>query len=280
MNIVKTKSDLQKTVQGWKKSGKKIAFIPTMGALHTGHLSLVDLAKAHADKLVVSIFVNPAQFAPGEDLETYPRTLKADKQALDNKNVDLVYVPSEQEIYPNDTLTPFKAGRAAHGLETDYRPHFFAGVVHVVTRLFDHVQPDVAIFGEKDYQQLCVIKEMIQTYNMPVEIVAGPIIRDEHGLALSSRNQYLTDKELKIARTLNQVLKTAKADLAAHKPFNGKTYINMLLKNGFDSVDYFALRDPKNLSNAPRPNAKARLLVAAWIDTTRLIDNMDAFYAP
>jgi len=227
----------------------KVGFVPTMGALHDGHLSLVELAKKQCDQVIVSIFVNPTQFAPGEDFDAYPRDLAADVSKLERAGVDLVYVPDVADIYPDGARITVKAGAAAQGLETDFRPHFFDGVCSVVHRLFEIVQPETAVFGKKDYQQLMVIRQMVETHDMGIEILGAPIVRDAHGLALSSRNAYLSADELAVARTLNVVLKGERPTPEA------------LLSVGFDKVDYIEQR-------------WGRVLAAAWIGKTRLIDNI------
>lgn len=235
----------------WKNQGLRVGFVPTMGALHEGHLSLIELAKSKSDRVVVSIFVNPTQFAPHEDFDSYPRDTGKDLTKLQQAGVNMAYTPNESEIYPNGKDTDIRAGHAAEGLETTFRPHFFDGVVNVVARLFNQVQPDIAIFGEKDFQQLQVIREMVKAQAMPIEIIGAPIARDAHGLALSSRNAYLSAEELQTARRLNKILREG-ADNPAQA----------LLDAGFDKVDYVEERWGRRLS-------------AAWIGKTRLIDNVE-----
>lgn len=248
MLIARTKNDLQTTIQSWKAQGKKIAFVPTMGALHEGHISLMTLAATKADKVIASIFVNPTQFAPHEDFAQYPRHEKEDCAKLEAAGVDLVYLPTEGEIY-NDGRTPrLQPGPASLGLESDFRPHFFGGVVNVVDRLFQHVTPDIAIFGEKDFQQLQVIREIAGD----IEIIGGPIVRDAEGLALSSRNAYLSPEELAIARTLNKILLDTSSLRAKSEAIQ---------QAGFHKIDYLETR-------------WNRLLVAVWLGKTRLIDNI------
>lgn len=243
-------ASLTSLIKDWKTSGHRIGFIPTMGALHDGHLSLIEIARRSADKVIVSVYINPTQFAPHEDFDAYPRDIAGDAAKLEAAGVDALYTPTEADIYPDGPQATVKAGAAAQGLESDFRPHFFDGVTTVVHTLFTQVQPYIAVFGEKDFQQLQVIKEMVSTHALPVEIIGGPIIRDEHGLALSSRNAYLSAKELAIARQLNVILKDAPTPEA-------------LLAAGFDKVDYVEER-------------WGRILAAAWIGKTRLIDNMPA----
>ena len=232
-----------------------VGFVPTIGALHKGHLSLVKLAKSKADHVIASIFVNPTQFAPNEDFDAYPRTEKEDAKKLETAGVDILFLPRADDLYSDGYDSPYQTGHNAKGLEADFRPTHFAGVVNVVSRLFNAVQPDIAVFGEKDYQQLQVIREMVTDYDMGIEIIGAPIARDEHGLALSSRNAYLSDGELCIARTLNITLKEAakSGDLEAAK--------SVLLTNGFDKIDYIEKR-------------WNRILAAAWLGKTRLIDNV------
>jgi len=249
---------LLKKIEEWKTNGETIGFVPTMGALHEGHLSLVRLARENADKVVVSIFVNPAQFAPDEDFDLYPRDLSGDAELLAQSGADIIYAPKVETIYPDGPEIRARSGPQSEGLESDFRPHFFDGVVTVVSTLFDHVQPDIAVFGEKDFQQLQVVREMCEAQKRDIQIFAGPIIRDEGGLALSSRNQYLSRDELTIARQLNKILKKAArtGDL--------ETARTELLDAGFDKIDYVDTRWD-------------RVLAAAWIGKTRLIDNVPFF---
>ncbi len=260
MKIARSKAELSGITGGWKERGLRIGFVPSMGALHGGHVSLVKIAVAHADMTVASIYVNPAQFAPGEDFASYPRDEKSDCAMLENAGANLAYIPSEKDIYPDGPVSDIRAGAAAKGLESDFRPHFFDGVCSVVFRLFQQVRPDIAVFGEKDYQQLCVIREMVRERDLPVEIVGAPVIRDEEGLALSSRNAYLSAKELKIARRLNKILFDIVKKPSPLIPFpegRGK-----LLAAGFDEVQYLEPR-------------WGRLLAAVRIGKTRLIDNVE-----
>lgn len=237
----------------------RVGFVPTMGALHEGHLSLMRLASEKADTVVVSIYVNPTQFAPHEDFDAYPRDVESDLARLKAEPVDIVYLPSEADIYPDGPGVRVKAGAAAAGLETDFRPHFFDGVCTVVHRLFTLVRPDVAVFGEKDFQQFQVIREMVDAHAMGIDIIGAPIARDEYGLALSSRNAYLSADELGIARMLNQAVYFAAEQPGDERLEDAK---EMLLRAGFDKVDYVAFK----------PEWR-RVLAAAWIGKTRLIDN-------
>ena len=265
MIVAKTKDELEAHIQSWKAESQRIGFVPTMGALHDGHLSLCEIAAKNAAKTVLSIFVNPTQFAPHEDLESYPRTLEADLGKLDAQGlVDMVYAPRAIDIYPDGPAATLKAGEAAEGLESDFRPHFFDGVVSVVQRLFTQVRPDMAVFGEKDFQQLKVIQEMTRDQGMDVEIIGAPIIRDDKGLALSSRNAYLSEDEIEIARMLNQILYSVAYGIAEGVDASDACHnaADMLLEAGFDDVDYVAYKPDWH-----------RVLVAAWLGKTRLIDN-------
>lgn len=264
MLVSRSHSDLG-IIHEWKKDERRIAFVPTMGALHEGHLSLVRIAKQHADKVVVSIFVNPTQFAPNEDFAAYPRTMERDLDLLRGENVDLVYTPTVADIYPDNAKVEetIDASLESHtGLETDFRPHFFAGVRTVVRILFEQVTPDVAIFGEKDFQQLMVIREMVASENMPIEIIGAETARDADGLALSSRNAYLSADEKQRALTLNKILFDVARNINdANAPTLLDNAKQQLLAAGFDKIDYVASR-------------WGRILAAAWMGKTRLIDNV------
>jgi pantoate--beta-alanine ligase len=266
--VARTRAELETICRGWHKEGLKIGLVPTMGALHEGHLSLVEIAKKNADRIVVSIFVNPTQFAPHEDFSAYPRDEKTDLAKLEKSGAHLVYIPHQNDIYPVIPLADLKAGSAAKGLESDIRPHHFDGVVTVVSRLFKHVKPDIAVFGEKDYQQLCVIRQMVAQLDLHIEVIPGPIVRDKEGLALSSRNAYLSADEIEIARTLNKVLFEAAKDLKKLPQAKQK-----LLDAGFNEVQYIELRDVETLAPATKP--PARLLAAVKVGKTRLIDNVE-----
>lgn len=255
MHIVRTQKELTEALALQRMSGASIGYVPTMGALHAGHLSLVKCAKEHATCVVVSIFVNPTQFAPDEDFDQYPREEEKDARKLEEAGVDILFLPTQEAIYPDNMDSPVQPGPAAQGLEADFRPTHFEGVVNVVSRLFQAVQPDVAVFGEKDFQQLQVIREMVKTLGSDIEIIGAPIARDEYGLALSSRNMYLSDEERDIARQLNKIVYQATQDHDTDKAEKA------LKEAGFDRVDYVAAR-------------WGRILAAAWLGKTRLIDNM------
>ncbi|WP_210483310.1 pantoate--beta-alanine ligase [Microvirga antarctica] len=266
---------LRESVGGWRGAGQRIALVPTMGALHEGHVSLVRLAKAHADKVVVSIFVNPTQFAPTEDLAKYPRPFEADRQALSGL-ADLIFSPPVEEMYrPGDSTRIQVAGPATVRLEDRFRPTHFEGVATVVAKLFHQVQPDVALFGEKDYQQFRVLVQMVQDLHMPVELLAGPTIRAPSGLALSSRNRYLDEEEREHAAIIYQTLRScAEGIRAGDTPASVMEAGFAVLSKADFHVDYFEARDAETLMPTEDPERALHLLVAARLNTTRLIDNI------
>ncbi|HKQ10715.1 MAG TPA: pantoate--beta-alanine ligase [Rhizomicrobium sp.] len=252
----------------------RIGMVPTMGALHDGHLSLVSQAREHSDRVVVSIFVNPTQFAPHEDFDAYPRTLDKDLEKL-GARADIVFAPNAREMYPDGHATMISVAGPATGLETDFRPYFFSGVATVVAKLLIAAGPDVAIFGEKDYQQLLVVKQLVRDLALPVTIIGAPTLREPDGLAMSSRNAYLGTEERKIAGRLNVILKDAAlqarhGDLRAAEAFA----IEALWDAGFSHVDYVAIRDAQTLAHIAALEHPARILAAVKIGKTRLIDNM------
>jgi len=263
-----------------RAAGKRIAFAPTMGALHPGHVSLIKLGLEKADVAAASIFVNPTQFAAHEDLNTYPRAEEADLQKLEGAGCAFCYCPSPSEMYPPGDSTRVKVKDLSHILEGEVRPHFFEGVASVVSRLFLHVQPDVAVFGEKDFQQLLVIKRMTQDMGFGIEIVGGPTLREADGLAMSSRNAYLGAEQRTQAAQLYRVMTEAAARIEAGERISAATESaqQSLLAAGFASVDYVAMRRADTLApfggdTAP-VGVTGRLLIAARMGSTRLIDNM------
>jgi len=271
--IVSTVAGLRAALAGRRSAGG-VAMVPTLGALHAGHLSLVSDARKRADTVVVSIFVNPTQFAPNEDFAAYPRTMKADLEKLEG-HADIVFTPAVEEIYPQGHATSISVGGPSAGLETDFRPHFFTGVATVVARLLIAALPDIAMFGEKDYQQLLVVKRLVRDLGLPVTIVGSPTLREADGLAMSSRNAYLSPEERVIAGRLNAILKEAasqarKGDLRAAEA----DAIEALWKAGFSHVDYVAIRDAETLDHIAALERPARILAAVKIGRTRLIDNM------
>ncbi len=275
--VVRALPALRRTVDGFRAKGASVALVPTMGALHEGHINLVRLARRRADRVVVSIFVNPTQFAPHEDLASYPRTFKADAAKLAAEGVDVIWNPDAKTMYPDGFATRVAPeGPALAGLEDRFRPHFFGGVATVVTKLFTQVAPDIAIFGEKDYQQLKVVTRMARDLDLRVRVVGVPTVRERDGLAMSSRNVYLSPGERRTAPVLYRTLKQCAARLR-----DGATVATALRKGeqeisraGF-KVDYLEARHAETL--APVKSIKdgpLRLLVAARLGTTRLIDNV------
>jgi pantoate--beta-alanine ligase len=277
LRVIKTLPKLRRAVADFRAQRETVALVPTMGALHAGHLSLVRIAQQRADRTIVSIFVNPAQFAPHEDLATYPRTFASDSAALAAIKADLVWSPDVATMYPDGFATRIvPEGPATVGLEDKFRPHFFSGVATVVAKLLIQCEADFALFGEKDYQQLKVVTQLARDLGLKTRIVGAPIIREADGLALSSRNRYLSPQERAVAPVLHRVLKECAAAIAAGKP------IAAVLRHGRDTitkvgfvVDYLEARDADSLVPVGTSRSgKIRLLVAARIGTTRLIDNV------
>jgi pantoate--beta-alanine ligase len=275
--VARTVADLRAIVGDWKRQGLSVGLVPTMGALHEGHLTLVREAARRTDRVVASNFVNPTQFAAHEDLGRYPRRQDEDARLLEGAGCHLMFAPAAQEMYPDGFATSIAVAGPALGLEGDARPQMFGGVALVVTKLFNQVQPDVAVFGEKDYQQLMVVRQFVRDLDLPIQIVGSPTERDGWGLALSSRNAYLSEDKLAIARRLNGVLAEAGARASAGEPIDGveSDAAEALLQAGFASVDYVAIRRAEDLGSfAGVVDAPARILAAAWLGKTRLIDNM------
>ncbi len=274
LQLVKTVKDLRAIVAAWRGQGHTVGLVPTMGALHAGHLSLVTQMRAASDRVVVSIFVNPAQFGEGEDFNSYPREQQKDLEKL--AAVDLVYMPTVAEMYPEGTETLAANPGLSDVLCGKFRPGHFDGVVTIVAKLFLQVQPDAAIFGEKDFQQLLVIRRMTADLALPVKVLGAPMVRESDGLAMSSRNAYLNKNERKIAAilpaTLTRLIEKARAgkDLRDLEK-DGEV---ALVQGGFDRVDYIEFREGETLSLSPEAGPKTRLFVAAHIGKTRLIDNM------
>ena len=276
--VVRTVEALREQVSAWKRQGFKVGFVPTMGALHEGHLTLVREAGRRTDRVVASVFVNPTQFAAHEDLGTYPRREAQDAEMLAGAGCHLLFAPTVEEMYPEGFVTAVSVGGPSAGLETDFRPHFFGGVAVVVAKLLNQVQADVAVFGEKDYQQLMVVRRMARDLDIPTDIAGAPTERDGHGLALSSRNAYLNATELETARRLNGVLAEAGAQATARRPLAAveREAHAALLKAGFERIDYVSVRRADDLApfRDGVVDAPARILAAAWLGRTRLIDNM------
>jgi pantoate--beta-alanine ligase len=275
--IARAVADLRTTVAGWRRNGETIGLVPTMGALHEGHLSLVKAAQAQADRVVVSIFVNPTQFGPDEDLDKYPRQERADADKLAAANVDLLFAPTVDEMYPDGFSTTVSVKNVSEGLCGGHRPGHFNGVSTVVSKLFMQCLPDMAIFGEKDYQQLQVIKRFARDLDFPIRIVGGPTVREADGLALSSRNAYLSPEEREIASHLPQILNGTGQTIGS-----GQVPLDLAIQQGvmalkgagFNQVEYLELRDAETLEPITTLERPARLLVAVQLGATRLIDNI------
>lgn len=276
MEIIRNRQSLFESICRLRSLGKTIALVPTMGALHTGHISLVKIAREHATALISSVFINPTQFSVGEDFSRYPRTEKEDLEKLEEQAVDIAYLPSVSEMYPEGFSTSISVGKIAKELCGAFRPGHFDGVATVVTKLLMQTLPDCAVFGEKDYQQLYIIRRLARDLDIPVKIIGAPTIREADGLALSSRNQYLSESERRVAPVLYQTLIDVKTQLnAGHEV---KSLIvqakHRLNTAGFTEVDYIELRDMETLEPVIHLAKPARLLAAATLGTTRLIDNI------
>ncbi|MCE9529312.1 MAG: pantoate--beta-alanine ligase [Planctomycetales bacterium] len=274
--LITSISEMQAAVRELQRAGKKVGLVPTMGALHEGHLSLVGRAKSECDAAVATIFVNPTQFAPHEDFSKYPRTLDADVQLLASANCDLVFVPSREAMYPPNASTFIEPPQVAQPLEGVFRPGHFRGVATIVLKLFNIIPADRAYFGQKDFQQALVIRRMVADLNVPVQIVVCPIIREPDGLAMSSRNRYLSPSErqqaLALSRALNLVqeqFSRGVRDAIALK----ERMQDVLERAGIERVDYATIADPETLAEMTQLENPAVVLIAAFVGTTRLIDN-------
>lgn len=278
MRELTTHWEVHGLVRDWRRQAERIGLVPTMGNLHAGHLRLVERAKAHCDRVVVSIFVNPMQFGEGEDFTRYPRTLDADRRQLQERQVDLLFVPEVTDMYPggHGQTTFVDVPTVSAGLEGAHRPGHFRGVATVVNKLFNIVQPDVAVFGEKDFQQLLVIRRMVGDLAMPVEILAEPTVRESNGLALSSRNQYLTPAQREQAAGLYQTLIYVR-DRLRHSGIDHadleQDAIMRLERLGF-APDYVAIRHSDTLQDIKNHTEPMVILAAARLGQTRLIDNL------
>ena len=269
-----TIQSLQSTIDSWQSQGQSIAFVPTMGGLHAGHLSLVALAKQKADKVVASVFVNPTQFGKNEDLDQYPNTLKQDIALLEQHQVDGLFTPTVEQVYPQGLDSDIKVGEVGDILCGASRPGHFDGVVQVVHRLFEIVKPDMAIFGQKDYQQLLLITQMTDQCFPEVKVLSQPTIREQDGLAMSTRNQYLSIDEKKIAPRLYQALLQTKQDYLDNTPVEVLTNrVKNTLSKDF-KVDYFEVLDANTLKQITDNTSKIAILCAVYLGSTRLIDNI------
>ena len=276
MEIVRTVADLRKHIALWRKGEVRVGLVPTMGALHQGHMALVEAARAECDRIVASIFVNPKQFAPTEDLGSYPRREAADLEMLRSAGLDLVFIPAVDEMYPPDFATLVRVSGLTEGLCGAHRAGHFDGVTTVVTKLLIQALPDIAYFGEKDYQQLTVVRRLARDLDLPVRIAGVPTVREPDGLALSSRNVYLSAEERRIAPNLARVLRSIAAVLAqdpnavAQEIAHGSA---ALQQAGF-AVEYLEIREAESLAVTSEVTASSRVFAAVRLGTTRLIDNM------
>jgi pantoate--beta-alanine ligase len=276
MQIIRETGDLDSALREWREAGQTIALVPTMGALHAGHMALVDTARAEADRVVASIFVNPLQFGPTEDLDRYPRQEGEDAKLLEQHGCDLLWMPTAAQLYPPGFSTTISVSGVSERWDGAARPGHFAGVATVVAKLFTAVRPDMVFFGEKDFQQLAVIRRMTADLGLGVTVHGVETVRDADGLALSSRNAYLNIDDRARALALPQALKQACEAILSGKPVEGALddAKRKLGKAGFSQIDYFALVDAATLEPLDAPSGEMRLIAAAVIGTTRLIDNI------
>lgn len=279
VQVVRTTAELRAIVKQWRREEHGISLVPTMGALHAGHLSLARAGLEHSTRSIMSIFVNPKQFSEGEDLDAYPRTFDDDVTKFGSVGGHLIWAPTAREMYPEGFATTIHPEGAANGLETDFRPHFFQGVATVCCKLFTQTLPDYAMFGEKDFQQLAVVRQMVRDLDLPLEIIGCPTVREADGLAMSSRNAYLSDREREAAVSIYKAINQVAADLETGVDVSSACAgaEKSLMAAGFKSVDYIAVRDAETLEPADsRADRPLRVLAAAWLGKTRLIDNVAA----
>jgi pantoate--beta-alanine ligase len=276
MAVVRSVAALRRTVSEWRAAGLRVGLVPTMGAIHDGHLALVRAARAQCDRSVASLFVNPKQFGPAEDFAAYPRDETTDRAAFARGGVDLVFIPNVEEMYPAGFATTVQVGGPSEGMEGVHRPGHFDGVATVVGKLLLQCLPDAAYFGEKDYQQLTVVRRIARDLDIPVRIEGVATVRETDGLALSSRNIYLSPPERQVAPLLHRVLRDTAAAVARAPEAVAAALAGGVatLETGGFAVDYLELRDPASLEPMPRLTSSARLLVAARLGRTRLIDNI------
>jgi len=277
--VVRTVADLRDTVSAWRRDGLRVGLVPTMGALHHGHLSLVDAVAAKTDRIVVSIFVNPTQFGEGEDFDAYPRQEEADRKKLASTPASLVFAPHAREMYQTGHASAVTVGGITDRFEGAERPGHFDGVATVVTKLLLQCLPDVAIFGEKDYQQLAVIRRFVADLDIPVDIMGGTLIREADGLAASSRNAYLDAAQRQVAGRFNIILKRLVDAVGSGTPISEaeKAAAAALLADGFDAVDYVSVVNAATLEPLTQVTEEARVLAVARIGGVRLLDNMAVF---
>ena len=280
LTIARNPKEIRAVIRNLQARGETVALVPTMGALHDGHLSLITEAKKRADHVVASIFVNPTQFAAHEDLDSYPRAETADLEKLESVGCKSAYCPGVEDMYPKGDKTRVTVEDISFILEGEFRPHFFVGVATIVSRLFIHVMPDIAVFGEKDYQQLLIIQRMTTDLGLPIEVVGAPTIREPDGLAMSSRNAYLSKKERKGSVAMPTALSKAAAAISSGVSIAAALAdaYKALDDAGLGPIDYIAVRDADTLADLGdgplEKGVNARILAAAWLGKTRLIDNM------
>ena len=275
MNILHHKTDITAATIKWQKAGETVCLVPTMGSIHSGHLALIAKARQTAPRVIVSIYVNPTQFGAGEDLDKYPRTLDSDCAAIEaSGGCDAIYAPAN--MYDDGHATSIVPGGVANPMEGEARPHFFTGVATVVLKLFTHIPADFAIFGEKDFQQLAVIRQMVRDLDLTIQILAHPTIREADGLALSSRNHYLNPTDRKLAPLLYAEMQATANQINSGAPIEAalETARNRLAKAGFGSIDYFDLRRADDLESCRPAAPHSRIFAAVWLGSTRLIDNL------
>ncbi|MCC7131187.1 MAG: pantoate--beta-alanine ligase [Gemmatimonadales bacterium] len=276
METVATPAGLRARVAEWRREGQRVGLVPTMGALHEGHLRLVDLARTRADRVVATVFVNPLQFGPREDLSRYPRDLERDRALLEARGADLLFAPTVDAMYPEPVEVRLEPGAMASRWEGSVRPGHFSGVLTVVAKLFHLVGPDVACFGQKDFQQAALIRRMVRDLDWPLEVIVGPTVREADGLALSSRNRYLTPDDRSRARLLSAALRAAQRvwrDGATEAAAVERAAAAVFASEPAVTVDYIAVADPNTLEPVATVSAETVVMVAARVGTTRLIDN-------
>ena len=276
MKIVRSITDMRDVIKDWRRAGATVGLVPTMGSLHAGHLSLVRIARARSDKVIATLFVNPAQFSPNEDFHAYPRNEDVDRRLFEEAGANLMFAPSIEEIYPAGHATRVHVDGLSSLLEGEFRPRFLTGVATVVCKLLIQAMADVAVFGEKDYQQLQVIRRMVRDLDIPTEILGAPTIRECDGLAISSRNRYLQDDERSRAgQIFLDISEIARATAEGADPMPlCDAAERRLIESGFGEVDYVTVRDAETLEKFRGPGHPGRVLAAAWLGKVRLIDNV------